>query len=64
MVHFAPFQAYFFLSECVESVAASTQSVHLTDTELLGSGAAHPARPQQISEAMLVQDVKAAAKLP
>jgi len=63
MVHFAPFQAYFFLSECVESVAASTQSAHLTDTKLLGSGAAHPARPQQISEAMHDRDVKAAAKL-
>jgi len=63
MVHFDPFQAYFFLSECVESVAASTKSVHLIDTELLGSDVAHPARPHQISEAMLDRDVKATSKL-
>ena len=45
-------------------MAASTQSVHLIDTKLSGSGAAHPARPQRKSEAMLGRDVKAAAKLP
>jgi len=64
MVHFAPFQAYFFHSEYVESVAARTQSVHLTDTKLLDSDAAHPAWPQKISEAMLDGDVKTTAKLP
>jgi hypothetical protein len=64
MVHFAPFQAYLVLSECVEPVAASTQNVHLTDTKHLGAGAAHLARPQQISEAMLDQDVKGTANSP
>jgi hypothetical protein len=64
MVHIAPFQAYFFLSECVQSVAARTQSGHLTDTEFSGTGTANPAQPQKISEAMLDQYVKAAAKLP
>jgi len=41
-----------------------TQSVHLADSKLLGAGTAHPARPQQMSEAMLDRYVKAAAKLP
>jgi len=63
MVHFAPFQAYFFLSDCVESVAASTLSIHLTDTKLWGAGAAQPARPQQISDALLDWCVKAAANM-
>ena len=64
MVHFAPFQTYFFLSECVECVAASTQSVHLTDTKLFSTDMAHPARLQKISKAMPDQDVKATTKLP
>jgi hypothetical protein len=34
MVHFTPFQAYLILSEHGESVAASTQNVHLADIKL------------------------------
>jgi len=64
VVHFAPLQAYFFLSECVEYVAASTQSVHLTETKLLGAEAAHPVQPQQLSEAILDRYVNASPKLP
>jgi len=33
---------------------------HLSDTKLLGAGAAHPARPKLISKSMLDRYVKAA----
>jgi len=42
---------------------AHTESHH-SDTKLLCAGAAHPARPQQISESLLDRYVKAAASMP
>ena len=52
--HFAPFQAYILPSwMCWICGCQHTQSVHLSDTKLLGTGAAHPARPQQTIKSML-----------
>ena len=37
---------------------------HLSDTKLLGAGAAHPTRPKLISESMLDRSVKATTEMP
>ena len=55
-----------FLPFCLRWICGCQHklSVHRTDTKLASAAATHPGRPQQISEAMLDQYVKAADKLP
>ena len=45
-IHFAPFQTYLLPSSMLSICGCQHTECHLSDTELLGAGAAHPARLQ------------------